>query len=148
MANKQGLEFIDTDFAIEKRCSMKISEIFSKKGEKFFRIEEEKEVLKALKKNNCVIALGGGAFLNKSVRSYILKNSLSIWLDSNLKTLYKRIKWSRKRPLLEMKNSLQKINELYAKRKNIYKMANYKINCDGLSKESVVKKIISFYEKN
>ena len=47
-----------------------------------------------------------------------------------------------------MKNSLQKINELYAKRKNIYKMANYKINCDGLSKESVVKKIISFYEKN
>ena len=78
VANKQGLEFIDTDFAIEKRCSMKISEIFSKKGEKFFRIEEEKEVLKALKKNNCVIALGGGAFLNKSVRSYILKNSLSI----------------------------------------------------------------------
>ena len=32
VANKQGLEFIDTDFAIEKRCSMKISEIFKKNG--------------------------------------------------------------------------------------------------------------------
>ena len=29
---------------------MKISEIFEKKGEKFFRKEEEKEVLKSLKK--------------------------------------------------------------------------------------------------
>ena len=29
---------------------MKISEIFKKKGEKFFRLEEEKEVLKSLKK--------------------------------------------------------------------------------------------------
>ena len=61
VAKKQGLEFVDTDINIEKKCSMKISEIFKKKGEKFFRIEEEKEVLKSLTKNNCVIALGGGA---------------------------------------------------------------------------------------
>ena len=64
VAKKQNLEFIDTDKNIEEKCSMKISEIFEKKGEKFFRIEEEKESLKSLKKNNCVIALGGGAFIN------------------------------------------------------------------------------------
>ena len=66
---------------------MKISEIFKKKGEKFFRMEKEKEVLKSLKKSNCVIALGGGAFINKTVRNNILKNSISIWLDTDLKTL-------------------------------------------------------------
>ncbi len=59
VAKKQGMEFIDADKNIEEKCSMNISEIFKKKGEKFFRIEEKKEVLKLLKKNNCVIALGG-----------------------------------------------------------------------------------------
>ena len=54
VAKKQGLEFIDTDVNIEKKCSMKILEIFRKKGEKFFRSEEEKEVLKSLKKNMAV----------------------------------------------------------------------------------------------
>ena len=62
---------------------MKISEIFENKGESFFRSEEEKEVLECLKKNKTVLALGGGAFLNKNIRNYILKNSLSFRLDLN-----------------------------------------------------------------
>ena len=52
---------------------MTIKEIFNKKGEKFFRNEEENEVLKSLKKNNAVISLGGGAFINKVLRENILK---------------------------------------------------------------------------
>ena len=51
LAKKLNLNFIDTDTCIEKNCSMKISEIFRKKGEKFFRLEEEKEVAKAIKKS-------------------------------------------------------------------------------------------------
>ena len=148
VAEKQDLEFIDIDINIENNFSMKISEIFKEKGEKFFRIEEEKEVLKSLKKHNCVIALGGGAFINKTVRNNILNNAISIWLDVNLKTLNQRTKWNKKRPLLEKKDNQKKINDLYAERKNIYKLANYKINCDNLDKENIVKKIISFYEKH
>ena len=52
VAKKQDLKFIDTDANIEKKCSMKISEIFKKKGEKFFRLMEEKEISKLLKKTN------------------------------------------------------------------------------------------------
>ena len=92
VAKRQGLEFVDTDTNIEKKCSMKISEIFEKKGEQFFRFEEEKEVLKSLKESNSVIALGGGAFINKNVRGNILKKAISIWLDVNLDDLNKRIK--------------------------------------------------------
>ena len=147
VAKKQGLEFIDTDRNIEKSCSMKISEIFKKKGENFFRVEEKKEVLKSLKKNNCVIALGGGAFINDAVRNSILKNAISIWLDTDLKTLNKRIKRSIKRPLLNKENNQEKINKLYSKRKELYKLANHKINCDNLDKENIAKKIIIFYDK-
>ena len=126
---------------------MTISEIFKKKGEKFFRSEEEKAVVKSLKKNNCVIALGGGAFINKNVRNNILKNAISMWLDINLKTLNKRMKWNKKRPLLENENNIKKIYHIFIDRKNIYKLANHRINCDNTTKNNIAKKIINIYEK-
>ena len=147
VAKKRGLKFIDVDLNIEKKRSMKISEIFKNKGEKFFRMLEEREVLESLKKSECVIALGGGAFMKKTVRDRILKDSVSIWLDINLKTLNKRVKWTKKRPLINEEDSKIKINQLYAERKNIYKMANYRINCNNLSRKDIANKIITFYEK-
>ncbi len=147
VARKQGMEFIDTDENIEEKCSMSISKIFKEKGEKFFRIEEQKEVLKSIKKSNCVIALGGGAFINETIRNAILKNAISMWLDTDLKTLNKRIKWNKKRPLVSRKNNQKKINELYLERKNIYKLADHKINCNNLNKENIVKRIIIYYGK-
>ena len=146
-AKKQNLQFIDTDSNIEKKNSMTINQIFQKKGEDFFRSEEEKEVLKSLKIKNCVISIGGGAFMNKLVRENILKNSISIWLDVDLKTLIKRVSWNKKRPLLANEDKVIAINKLYASRKNIYKKANYRIKCLNLTKESLVKKIIDLYEK-
>ena len=147
VAKKQELKFIDIDASIEKKNSMTIKEIFKKKGEKFFRMEEENEILKSLEKNNCVIALGGGAFMNKTVRENILKNAISIWLNIDIKTLNKRVKWNQKRPLLKEENYQKKITELYAERKDIYKLANHKVACDKLSKKNIVEKIIALYEK-
>ena len=147
VAKKQKLKFIDIDASIEKKNSMTIKEIFKKKGEKFFRMEEEKEVLKSLEKNNCIIALGGGAFMNKTVRENILKNAISIWLNVDIKTLNQRVKWNQKRPLLKEENNQKKITELYAERKNIYKLANHQIACDKLSKKNIAEKIIALYEK-
>ncbi len=146
VAKKLKLKFIDTDLSIEKKCSMKVAEIFQSKGEDFFRTQEEMIVLDSLKEKNCVIALGGGAFINKKLRDKILKYSISIWLDVNLKTLNTRIKWNKKRPLLNVKNSIKKIQELYLERKNIYKLSRYKLDCDNLTKGNIIKKIINFYE--
>ena len=147
VAKKHELKFIDIDASIEKKNSMTIKEIFKKKGEKFFRMEEEKEVLKSLEKNNCVIALGGGAFMNKTVRENILKNAISIWLNVDIKTLNKRVKWNQKRPLLKEENNQKKITKIYAERKDIYKLANHQIACDKLSKKNIAEKIIALYEK-
>ena len=147
VAKKQNLEFVDTDLNIEKKNSMTINEIFNKKGEIFFRKEEEKEVLESLKKKNCVIALGGGAFLNDNLRKNILKDALSIWLDVDLKTINERIKWNKKRPLLNTEKKSEKVNDLYSERKNIYELAEHKINCKNLSKNKIVDKIIKLYAK-
>ena len=146
VGKRLNLKFIDTDFNIEKKFSMKIWEIFKKKGENFFRHQEEKEVLECLKRNKTVIALGGGAFMNKNIRNEVLKNSLSIWLDLNIKVINQRIKWNDKRPLLKQEDPEEIIKKLYSERKNIYKLAKYRINCNNLTKQSISKKIIFFYE--
>ena len=135
VAKKQNMEFIDTDLVIEEKNLMTVSKIF-------FRKEEEEVVLKCLEKKNCVIALGGGSFINKTLRENILNDSISVWLDIDTKTLNARTQWNPKRPLLKKENNQKKLNELYAARKDIYKLANYKIVCDGLSKNSIVKKIM------
>ncbi len=103
VAKKLNLEFLDTDLNIEKKNLMTINQIFETKGESFFRNEEEKEVLQVLKKKNCVIALGGGAFLNNLIREKILKSCLSVWLEIDIKILSERLKSNNKRPLLKKK---------------------------------------------
>ena len=147
VAKKQKLEFIDIDSNIEKKNSMTIVEIFEKKGEKFFREEEQKEVLESMKKKNCVIALGGGAFVNKIIRENVLKNAISIWLTLDIETLIKRTQWNEQRPLLNKVSNKKKLNELFEERKNFYKLANHKIVCDELSRNDIVEKIMTLYAK-
>jgi len=147
VAKNHNLEFIDTDKEIEKKNLMTVSQIFQEKGEKFFRMEEKREVNKILKKKNCIIALGGGAFIDKSIRDNILNNAISIWLDCDIRILKKRSLWNEKRPLLKNENKLEKLKELYSKRKNIYKLSNHKIVCDKLTKKNIVEKIGIIYEK-
>jgi len=147
VSKKHNMKFIDTDNNIVKKNSMSIDVIFKNKGEAFFRKEEEKEVLKSLKNKNCIISIGGGAFINKNIRESVLKNAISIWLDVETEVLKKRLKKNNKRPLLNKENNEKQIDEIYNKRKKIYEMANHKINCTLLTKNKIVDKIIKIYEK-
>ena len=146
MSKKQKLEFIDIDRNIEKKNLMKIEKIFKHKGEQFFRKEEKKEVLKSLKKKNCVIALGGGAFINETIRKSVLKSAISVWLDIDIKILNRRVKFNQKRPLLNKEGNEKILKKLYDERKKIYNLANHKIICDKLNKKNLAKKIIELYE--
>ena len=137
---------VDTDKLIEKETKLKINEIFQKKGENFFREIEEKIVLNSLKFSNNIIDVGGGAFLNDKIREKIKNNCISIWLKCSEKTLIPRIKNSKKRPkayLLKEKDLIKLIND----RSKIYSKADYKINCDNLTKKQITNKILKIYEK-
>ena len=101
LAKKLNLKFFDTDFIIEKKAKMKISEVFKKKGELYFRNLERKIVLNLLNKNNSVISLGGGAF-TETVRKVSQKDNATIWLNWSLKTLIDRIKKIIKDQLLQI----------------------------------------------
>ena len=145
ISKKLNLQFYDIDQIIEKELEMSISDIFEKKGEKFFRDFEEKTTLKVLKKQKGVISLGGGAFINKKIREEILTNHLSFWLNWNSKTLINRIQKNTKRPIA-IKSSVGELTNLIKKRSIIYSRSKYKINCEQLSKYEIVNKIINIYE--
>ena len=145
LSKKLEFEFIDTDIKIEKLEKKSISEIFKINGEEYFRSIEEVISLKYLKLSNKIIALGGGGYINPSIRKYALKKCISIWLDWKNETLINRIKNSKKRPLA-MKLSNLDLQKLIIKRSTMYNLSHYKINCDKLEKRQIVEKIINFYE--
>ena len=147
VSKKLNLPFMDVDSLIIENTSMSISEIFEKKGEEHFRNQEEKITLKCLKKIKNVISLGGGGFINTKIRKEILTNHFSFWLNWNQSTLIKRIKNSKKRPIA-FKSTDQEIRTMIKDRSKIYSYAQFKINCNKLTKTEIVKKIIKIYEVN
>ena len=147
LSKKLDLKFKDVDKIIEKETEHKISWIFESKGENYFRKLEEKITLQLLKSDKNIISLGGGAFINENVRKEVLSKSLSFWLYWNNSTIIKRISKSKKRPIA-FKTSSFEINKLITDRSKIYSLANFKINCEKLSKNMIIKKIIDIYEKN
>ena len=147
VSKKLDLPFIDVDSMIIKNTGMSISEIFEKKGENYFRNLEEKITLKCLKKIKNVISLGGGGFINSKIRKEVLTNHFSFWLNWDDSILISRIKGSKKRPLV-FKSTDQEIKGIIKDRLKIYSNAQFKINCNKLTKTEIVKKIIEIYELN
>ena len=146
LSKKMKLDFYDIDRIIEKEENSKITEIFKYKGENYFRKIEEKICLKILKLDSKIISLGGGSFLNIKIRKKVQTNHLSFWLNWNASTIIKRIKKSKKRPLL-INLTENNINKLINERKKIYEKAKFKINCENLSKNEIVNNIIKLYER-
>ena len=141
------LKFVDIDYVIEKETGLTVNNIFQRKGEDYFRNLEEKITLKMLKNSKKIIALGGGGFLNKNIRKEIINNHFSVWLDWKHSTIIKRILKSKKRPIA-LNSTETDLKKLITERSNIYSKANFKINCETLTKNMIVKQIVDLYEKN
>ena len=148
LAKKMKLKFVDIDQIIELKEKATIGEIFKNRGENYFRKVEKKITLGELKKINLVIALGGGAFINETIRKEVKDKSVSFWIDLNVKSLLPRLKNLKKRPLLNQNNLEKKMNKIYSKRKKIYNESNFRIKCDSLKIDDIVNKIVKLYESS
>ena len=146
LSEKVGIKFYDIDKIIENDQSTSINEIFKKHGEEFFRKIELEKSIKYLEEKEAIIALGGGAFLNETIRKNIKINSFSVWLDLKPKFIFKKIKNIRKRPLLNNSNSEKDVEEIYAKRKSIYSLADFKIDCNFKTQDKLLEEVLKVYE--
>ena len=147
LSKNLNLKFYDTDKEIELMTNKKISEIFKEEGESYFRDIEEKVCIEVLTINNCVVSLGGGSIISKKIRKMIKNNSYSIYLQVKLNNLQNRLKFSRKRPLLNKNlNNSEILKNILKDRQKYYEKADLIINNDG-DKSQTLKEIKSQLKK-
>jgi shikimate kinase len=148
LAKKLKYDFFDIDDLIETKEGASINLIFKNKSESYFRKLENEITLEVLKKKNSVISLGGGAFLNKLIRTSAKDKSVSFWLDVEIDELIKRLNKTKKRPLLYKKNISSTVKKIYLNREKIYSKADYRIKCRSLKTSEIVNKILKLYENS
>lgn len=121
LANSLGKEFVDSDHEIQERTGVKIPVIFEIEGETGFRKRESEVLVELVKKNNIVLATGGGAVLNQENRRLLEQNGIVIYLRASVNDLYRRTRHDKNRPLLQTQNLFARLNELYVQRDALYR---------------------------
>ena len=116
--------FRDADVEIERAAKLSISEVFERHGEEFFRDKEDQVIKRLLHEKRCILATGGGAFINENIRTSIKEHSVSIWLNADVDTLWKRVKHKRTRPLLRTHNPKATLANIYTDRIKTYSLAD------------------------
>jgi len=124
LAQRLGVDFVDTDDEISLAAGMSIPEIFEKFGEQGFRDGEVKVISRLLADKPRVMATGGGAFMSPLVRAEIERTATSIWLRADLDTLWGRVKGKPGRPLLDTADPKKVLANLMAERYPVYGMAD------------------------
>lgn len=148
LEEKINLPFADTDKLIEIEEKCKISNIFSDKGEEYFRMLET-AILKKLTATNgrVIISTGGGIVINPENIALLKQLGKVFYLRIKPETVIKRLEGDKTRPLLAGEDKLIKVNKLMETRKKLYEeAANIIIDVDFLSVEEIIKKILDNVE--
>ncbi len=148
LAKQLDLTFCDSDLSIEQREGCSINEIFSRRGEEYFRATE-KEVIKELStQKGLVIATGGGVVINPENAENLRKTGLVIFLDVTPETVLKRLKGDATRPLLMRDDKEAAVRELLNYRKPIYQAAaHFTVDADREALKTV-EEIIGLYHSD
>lgn len=120
-----NLPFFDSDAEIEKAAGCSVAEIFARFGEAYFRDGERRVIERILASDPCVMATGGGSFMDDRIREVVKEQALSIWLRADLDTLVKRTTKRRDdRPLLKDGDPRDILKKLIEQRYPIYAEAD------------------------
>ena len=136
-------KFVDTDALIEEREGLSITDIFSQKGEAYFRDLEKLILADVCKEKAQVISLGGGTIVPDDNREYLRKYSKLVALVANPEELYKRVKRRKARPLLnESEDPLETLKQLWEKRKKAYLDSDLQVETEGKDVEEIAREIV------
>ncbi len=146
LAKQFKREFIDVDEVIQRRLGVTIQTVFDTEGEAGFRQRELNILTDILKTHqDAVIATGGGCVLTQGCRQLIVGERLVIHVDVGLEQQCERLRYDKKRPILQGGNLRQKLKNLRSQRHDIYcSVADMHLMTDRMS----FRKMILLVEKN
>lgn len=121
LARLLGKTFHDCDQEIERATGVKIPLIFEIEGESGFRLRESRMLAHLARQNNIVLATGGGAVLSSENRSLLAANGTVVYLRAPVRSLIKRTRRDRNRPLLQVPDPAAKLTALFEQRDPLYR---------------------------
>ncbi|MEQ9506510.1 MAG: shikimate kinase [Hyphomonas sp.] len=124
LAEKLGRAFYDSDAEIEKAAGLSISDIFALHGEADFRRGEKQVLKRMLDLPPHVLATGGGAYLDADTRAVMKEKAVTVWLNADLETLWRRVQKRDNRPLLKRADAKLHLSNLVAEREPFYSQAD------------------------
>lgn len=143
LAEELGWSFADIDAEVERHHGKTISQIFLEHGENFFRDVETKtlraHVTGIEAGDPCVVALGGGTFVQPRNWELIENNGVTVWLDCPIETVLRRLGDDTTRPLAADRSSLSK---LFEDRRPLYARADYRVAVETDDIGEVVQQIL------
>jgi len=142
LANAMGRTFCDSDTEIEKAAGLSIADIFSLHGEVEFRRGEKRVLERLLKDPPHVLATGGGAYLDEDTRKLMRSKAVTVWLNADLETLWRRVIKRDHRPLLKRPDARQVLERLLDERTPIYSEADLVITSEDGPHSATVDRIL------
>ena len=135
ISKMKTLPFVDLDNLIEIKLNMSICDIFTQKGECFFREKEHHILINSKFDNQSIIAVGGGTPCFFDNHNFMKKIGTTIYLKVTPNELCKRLELDDKRPLLFNNKShlIDFISEQLLDRERYYQMSDYTIESDSIS---------------
>ncbi len=147
LAEKTGLELVDTDELIEQQKNKTINEIFKINGEKYFRELEHQCATALSNKAGLIISTGGGMVENTENMDLLKQNGYVFYLYAPAEELYKRVKNETHRPLLKNPDPLETLSNLLERRVRSYEKAHFKINTVNKQVSEIADEIVKLRNK-
>lgn len=143
LARRLGWQAADIDELIERRERQTVAEIFSRRGEPYFRAAERAVLLEQTLPRHLVVATGGGTFVDPHNRAAINRDGLSVWLDVPLERAVARLPADGRRPLAADRAEFEL---LYQLRKSAYEHAHVRIDAGRAAVDALVEQIIDWLD--
>lgn len=141
VADRLGRKVVETDRVVEGLAGRPIPEIFRQDGEGAFRDLERRAVAEVARHHDRVIALGGGAVLDRTNVDRLRESAVLVYLDAPAAVLADRLAGTEggSRPLLDGADDLQgRITELLARRAPRYAaVADHTVDASGTPEEVI-----------
>jgi shikimate kinase len=145
LAARLKMPFFDSDAIMEKETGLSIAAYFERFGEDKFRAFEREMVTKLLQGAPCVLALGGGAFMNADTRALLKRRAATVWIKAEKSVLLERALRHGGRPLLQG-DPEARMTELLAVREPVYAEADITVASGAHPIDVTVGKIMNALE--
>lgn len=148
LARRLAFPFIDSDHVIEQQIGCSIRDFFAREGEASFRDLEQGVIDQLMQSTDGVLATGGGAVLRPANRERLRSGGKVIYLRSTPEEVFRRVRYDRTRPLLQVDDPLERLSALHAERDSLYReTAHFVIETGRPSVSSLVNMILAQLER-